>query len=217
MMSIKARLPLEIMNLSSANKLNSKAASFIQLFEHHQPQMQQSVESCRKTVENIKKQEYALKVLLGFVAVIVFALVVHYSLNLYIAKESDYNAGQPILIFCIFATFGVFLFMTQAQKVKSLRSVNESFQDFRKNLVLLNKELEEVMVSCEELRRGLGGSDRVRVMRLEQSVLEVFLLTEGLQQDASVDCVTQVCEEYSRILSELGKMKMQLSFFTGTC
>lgn len=100
---------------------------------------------------------------------------------------------------------------------------------------MLNDMLDQVKCSCEGLRRCLGGSERANIMRLEVSVLEMFLLMDGLKDTPlewprdpityisylfnlteTIDNVTQVYEEYEKTLADLEKMKIRLSFYRGT-
>ncbi|KAJ0019811.1 hypothetical protein NQD34_007380 [Periophthalmus magnuspinnatus] len=200
----------------SIKQLNINASVFIIRFNKHYQSMLESVQSCGRMSERVKLHRYTLKacvglsVLLGVLTIVVAVAV---------ALDQGTFAIEIMSVFAIGFPFVVILMLWE-ERQKSMTIARSSIEDFRRKVSLLNPKLEKVKRVCEELRRSswsvLGGTERVNIMRLEQSVLEVFVLTEGLSMSVSPDSVTQVYEEYRKTLSELDKMKVQLNYYTGT-
>lgn len=186
-------------------RLNTNATSFIRVFKEHQKNMQQSVLSCKTMCDRIRE----LKRKLTFDTIFPVFIV----LNVFHAVPENLQ----VFVFLIFSC-AVFYFIASwiGEETTCVHTANSSIREFKRTVSLLSTELEYVKSTCETLRRHLRGSERANTMRLEVSVLEMFLLTDSLTDTVTVNFITQVYEEYEKTWVELKKMKVRLSFYKGT-
>lgn len=197
------------------NQLDTKAISFIRQFETHRHQMQQSVQNCQRMSDRIRERRTTQKLCLCFSALLGLETLI---VGVAIVLDQGTSAIQT-MIACTALPLLMCGFLELDENAQKYRTfVNSSIGDFRGTVSRLNVELEEVKRVSEELCRCQAGSDRERLIRLQQSVLEVSLLaarlTETLGWRDSAERASEVREEYSRTLSELDRMKIRLSFYT---
>lgn len=186
-------------------ELNSAAASFVRVYDEHYEDIQSCLVECGRSTWEIEDQKFWKQ--LAVVGLLLYEVsVIYFCVKVYFTPLISMIAGAlPLLYF----------FKDIRNEKRCVDTVNMCVKQLMGMISLLNTELEEVKRLCEKLRsRGLGRSDRVRLMRLEQSVLEVFLLTEELMLRASAESVAQVRQEYRKTISELENIKVQLSFYT---
>ncbi|XP_055017987.1 uncharacterized protein LOC129411351 [Boleophthalmus pectinirostris] len=197
------------------NELKSAAVSFIKVYNERYEKTQShwtQFKTRKKELEDL--QNWGSAAVFGIILYEIFLFI----LSFILCFQASISAFE--MLACAFA-LPCLCYYNRAQNRKYCwRTVKECIKQIRGTISLLNLELEEVKRVCEELRRSswsvLGGTERVNLMRLEQSVLEIFVVTQGLRTSTSADSLTQVCEEYSKILFELDKIKIRLGCYSGT-
>ncbi|KAK2887912.1 hypothetical protein Q8A73_019360 [Channa argus] len=95
------------------------------------------------------------------------------------------------------------------QKQKE-RECSQEMEEFRTIVASLNSELEDVKTSCAEIRRGTTGAEALKFIRLEINILELFAISADLRTSATAPCMTEVVNQYNKMLGEFEAMKKRL-------
>ncbi|KAF3701676.1 hypothetical protein EXN66_Car017364 [Channa argus] len=76
-------------------------------------------------------------------------------------------------------------------------------EEFRTIVASLNSELEDV-------HRGTTGAEALKFIRLEINILELFAISADLRTSGTAPCMTEVVNQYNKMLGEFEAMKKRL-------
>lgn len=191
-------------------ELPQYAASFKRSFHRKRQRMRQIVSGLKKVAAEVKqmneKSKKATEVIsaavgVGFVAAAAAALVTgRFSFTL-----------LGVVALCV--TAGAAVVSWTKKKTAQLNGSKKKVKEFLNIVESLRRELEKIKRVCEDLQRTSVGADTGNITRLRDNINELLVTTAKLQTSASLDCVTEVCDQCQKAVRELEKIKSNLSEF----
>lgn len=182
------------------NELGEHTASFSKVFKVNQGKMKQDVYNCQNIstqVEQIQSGFKTFEVLTKVLGIILLSLLIVFIFS----RE----AGLGILFITILVGFLALLIYVmpeeQTKEKKFVENMGRLLKGFKDIAVLLKTKLTKVKRLCEELHEETCGTDRTNLMRLEVSILELFLLIDNLKETVSSDSVKEVYHQVQKTFS----------------
>lgn len=194
------------------NKLSGHAVSFINVFEGNRVKMDQTVHECQRIYHEVVFL-HDTRPLCKLLGILVGVLVLH-SLIVSMINTSAVNVIVAIVPAFIFVGICWFYVKQQTKEKQFVETVEKLMKDFRETVTLLKTKLEKVKWLCEELRGDSCGSDKTNLMKVEVTILELFLFTDSLRETVTADCVKEVYYQFERTFTEFESISSSLKCFT---
>lgn len=191
------------------NKVNLNAALFNRLFDDNHLTLQMNVHELQMASDKIKMihKEYELFRVRGpIIGLWVMSMTV-------MSLFGPYPEVGAAMALCFFVSAGSVIMSLLSEETQCVKKVDVTVNKFRQTALFLKKELEKVMRSCEDLRRETRGCETANLMRVEISILELFLLIDGLRASVSADCITDMYNQCRKVMGEFEKMKIRFLFY----
>lgn len=185
----------------------NETASFIAQFDRNEPRMRQIVDELQMIAAKIKDIQKMSERARGAGAAAAGAHTAPFTggSSLAVAASAGFHGG-------VTTAFG----FTTKQKTtdeQNAEKVEKLTGEFRTVVVSLNSELETVKTACGELRRESARDETLNLIQLELKILELVTVTAKLRISVSVQCITEVSDEYGQTVNEFKKLKTELRHF----
>ncbi|XP_055017766.1 uncharacterized protein LOC129411292 [Boleophthalmus pectinirostris] len=182
--------------------LRANVAAFMDLLDKDFYRMKRNVDNCHLMSNKIKNVHYALG---GFIFGVAVCALTVFSFDAYVQKL--------ILSSLVFILFVAIVFIYKS----CLDGVNLNILEFRKSVYSYGIELGKLKQRCEDIKGTLGyGIEKDIVERIEETIKYLLEDLLALPDQATLQTMNQVHQEYMEVLKSLEKIDIFLSFYRET-
>lgn len=203
-------------NLQDQRHLSQEMASFIQLCENSDARRRQIIQELQDAAAEVNRlKEKMLKYFFLCILCLILAVVAKPG----VATAGFFTVCLIFLLVAVCALVGfvyavIFILRISSEIWRHSRTMTILTENFKVTVKPLNNSLEGVKSACGRLRRTSDGRERLKLIRLEINILELFFITETLPTAQSPNTITEEeARKYSKTADEFVRMKKDLQTF----